>query len=45
MVYTRGAADDFDRYAKLTGDKGWSWNQMLPYFLKVNSITVSADKY
>ena len=35
MVYTRGAADDFNRYAQLTGDDGWSWNQVLPYFLKV----------
>ncbi|KAJ7243026.1 hypothetical protein C8J57DRAFT_1525921 [Mycena rebaudengoi] len=43
MVYTRGAADDFDRYAKLTGDKGWSWNQMLPYFLKNEKWTAPAD--
>ncbi|KAJ6590378.1 aryl-alcohol-oxidase from pleurotus Eryingii [Mycena sp. CBHHK59/15] len=27
MVYTRGAADDFNRYANLTGDEGWSWDQ------------------
>lgn len=35
MVYTRGSADDYNRYAKVTGDDGWSWNQMLPYFHKV----------
>ncbi|KAJ7602066.1 aryl-alcohol oxidase-like protein [Mycena rosella] len=35
MVYTRGAKDDFDRYAKLTGDEGWSWDQIFPYFLKM----------
>ncbi|KAJ6478867.1 aryl alcohol oxidase [Mycena vulgaris] len=26
MAYTRGAADDFNRYAQLTRDDGWSWN-------------------
>jgi hypothetical protein len=35
MVYSRGAADDFNRYAELTGDEGWSWDQIFPYILKV----------
>jgi choline dehydrogenase len=35
MFYTRGTSEDFDRYAKLTGDVGWSWDQILPYFFKV----------
>ncbi len=35
MVYTRGSADDYNRYAEITGDDGWSWNEMLPYILKV----------
>ncbi|KAJ6478873.1 hypothetical protein DFH09DRAFT_1466217 [Mycena vulgaris] len=37
MVYTRGAADDFDRYAAWTGDEGWAWDQMAPYFFKLMS--------
>ncbi|KAH6912228.1 GMC oxidoreductase-domain-containing protein [Coprinopsis sp. MPI-PUGE-AT-0042] len=24
LIYTRGAKDDFDRWAKVTGDEGWS---------------------
>ena len=36
MVYSRGAKDDYDRWANVTGDKGWSWSSMLPYFLKVS---------
>ncbi|KAF8649351.1 hypothetical protein AX16_005860 [Volvariella volvacea WC 439] len=28
MVYTRGSADDFDRYAEVTGDPGWKWDNM-----------------
>lgn len=35
MVWTRGSKDDWDRFAKVTGDNGWSWDEMLPYMLKV----------
>jgi choline dehydrogenase len=38
MFYTRGSMDDFNRYAALTGDPGWSWDEIFPYFLKVNSV-------
>ncbi|KAH9477942.1 Pyranose dehydrogenase 1 [Psilocybe cubensis] len=34
MAYTRGSKDDYDRWAKVTGDSGWSWNSLLPYFFK-----------
>ncbi|KAF7343529.1 Aryl-alcohol oxidase [Mycena sanguinolenta] len=34
MVYTRGARDDFDRFARVTGDQGWSWDSLIPYILK-----------
>ncbi|KAJ7242906.1 glucose dehydrogenase short protein [Mycena rebaudengoi] len=45
MVYTRGTADDFDRYAKLTGDAGWSWKQIFPYFLKNEKWSPPADHH
>ena len=35
MDYTRGSADDYDRWARVTGESGWSWNELLPYFKKV----------
>lgn len=35
MVYTRGSVDDYDRWARVTGDSGWSWDALLPYFIKV----------
>lgn len=35
MVYTRGSTEDFDRYAAVTGDSGWSWENALTYFKKV----------
>lgn len=35
MVYTRGSKEDFDRWAKVTGDNGWSWDNLVPYMKKV----------
>jgi hypothetical protein len=35
MVYTRGSSDDWDRYALVTGNKGWSWAALQPYIQKV----------
>lgn len=43
LVYTRGSADDFNRYAELAGDPGWSWEAMLPYFLKMERFSPPAD--
>ncbi|KAJ2927308.1 hypothetical protein H1R20_g9787, partial [Candolleomyces eurysporus] len=34
VFYTRGSSSDYDRWAKVTGDSGWSWKRLLPYFLK-----------
>ncbi|KAJ7653287.1 OPT oligopeptide transporter protein-domain-containing protein [Mycena polygramma] len=45
MFYTRGSADDFNRYAEITGDPGWSWNQLLPYFFKNERWTEPADHH
>ena len=32
MIYMRGQARDYDGWAALTGDDGWSWNNCLPSF-------------
>ncbi|KAF9443489.1 GMC oxidoreductase [Macrolepiota fuliginosa MF-IS2] len=31
MVFTRGAASDYDRWAKVTGDAGWTWDNLQLY--------------
>lgn len=41
MGYTRGTLDDYDRYAGMTNDQGWSWDNLQPYFRKVRSLAVS----
>ncbi|CAK5271523.1 unnamed protein product [Mycena citricolor] len=45
MVYTRGSAEDFDRFATVTGDQGWSWDKLVPYMRKVSpaSPTIFMD--
>ncbi|KAF7416250.1 hypothetical protein PC9H_002515 [Pleurotus ostreatus] len=43
MFYTRGSSDDFDRYAEVTGDSGWSWNNVQTYFAKNEKWTPPAD--
>ncbi|KAJ7489407.1 pyranose dehydrogenase [Mycena latifolia] len=45
MFYTRGSASDFNRYASLTGDAGWLWDRMLPYFFKNEKWTQPADHH
>ena len=37
LVYTRGADEEYDRWAELTGDDGWSWNALMPYYFKVRT--------
>jgi len=34
MLYLRGQARDYDEWARLTGDPGWSWQSVLPIFRK-----------
>ncbi|KAG6910318.1 hypothetical protein DXG01_011386 [Tephrocybe rancida] len=38
MYYTRGSSSDFDRFANVTGDPGWSWNSLQPYIRKVGLL-------
>ncbi|KAJ7504892.1 aryl-alcohol oxidase-like protein [Mycena galericulata] len=45
MVYTRGSAEDYDRWAAVTGDPGWSWDSLLPYFFKNEKWTPPADDH
>lgn len=35
MAFCRGTKDDYDRWAQVTGDDGWSWDNMQEHILKV----------
>jgi len=35
LIHQYGPDEDWDRYAKLTGDPGWAWNNVKNYVKKV----------
>ena len=41
MIYMRGQAADYDHWRQL-GNEGWSWSDVLPYFLKSEDSEVHA---
>ncbi|KAG6917145.1 hypothetical protein DXG01_003658 [Tephrocybe rancida] len=43
MYYTRGSSSDFDRYARETGDPGWSWKNLQQYIRKVGSFIIACS--
>ncbi|KAF9061468.1 GMC oxidoreductase-domain-containing protein, partial [Rhodocollybia butyracea] len=45
MAYCRGSKDDYDRWAEVTGDEGWSWNSLQPYIRKVKKTLPPADHH
>ena len=44
MLYVRGAADDFDRWAA-KGCPGWSYADVLPFFRQMESSPLGDDRY
>ncbi len=45
MVYTRGTARDYDRWAAEYGCEGWSFRDVLPYFRRSETNTTFANEY
>jgi choline dehydrogenase-like flavoprotein len=44
MIYVRGQPEDFDHWGQL-GNRGWSWDNVLPYFKKAESWERGADEF
>ncbi|KAK0471716.1 aryl-alcohol oxidase precursor [Armillaria novae-zelandiae] len=45
MFYTRGPSQDYDRYAQISGDPGWGWEALQPYFRKNERIVPPSDHH
>ncbi|KAJ6608666.1 aryl-alcohol-oxidase from pleurotus Eryingii [Mycena sp. CBHHK59/15] len=45
MAFNRGSDDVWNNWAQLTGDSGWSWKSMLPYYMKTSRIVPPADHH
>ncbi|RBY76233.1 choline dehydrogenase [Blastococcus sp. TF02-09] len=45
MIYIRGAAADYDAWADLTGDRSWSYEHVLPLFLRMEDNARGADEW
>ncbi len=43
MIYMRGQKSDYDHWAAL-GNKGWSWDEVLPYFKRNEDYQHGADE-
>ncbi|KAF7305845.1 phosphoribosylaminoimidazole carboxylase [Mycena chlorophos] len=43
MAWTRGSSEDWDRFAATVGDDSWKWDNMVPYFEKVEKLTPPVD--
>jgi len=44
MIYVRGQPEDFDHWAQL-GNRGWSWDDVLPHFKKAEDWEGEADDF
>ena len=44
LIYVRGQPEDFDHWAQL-GNRGWSWDDILPYFKKAENWEGEANEW
>ena len=45
MIYMRGQSHDYDQWAEMTGDPGWRWDAVLPFFKKSEDYYGGADPF
>lgn len=45
MIYIRGHASDYERWAQATGDPRWGWDHVLPLFKRSEAHELGGDEY
>ncbi len=45
MIYMRGQSRDYDEWARISGDKSWSWESVLPLFKLSEDHWRGGDEY
>ncbi|TFK91941.1 GMC oxidoreductase [Polyporus arcularius HHB13444] len=45
MAFNRGTRDDYDRWARVTGDDGWSFHKLYPFIKGMDTVTPPADHH
>ena len=45
MIYMRGQREDYDDWARLTGDDGWRWDNVLPLFKRSEDHHRGGDEF
>ena len=45
MIYMRGQREDYDEWARVSGDSGWSWDAVLPIFKRSEDHHGGADAW
>lgn len=45
MIYMRGQASDYNRWAELTEDPGWKWESLLPLFKQIEDYHGGENEY
>lgn len=43
MAHMRGCRADFQRWVDATGDERWSWESLLPHFIRMETFSAGAD--
>src|SRR3546814_3920530 len=44
MGFQRGSRTVFDDWGRITGDAGWSWQGLLPFFRRLENASGGADR-
>ncbi|XP_021953171.2 glucose dehydrogenase [FAD, quinone] [Folsomia candida] len=44
MIHLRGHTQDFDNWARITGDPSWSWAGVLPYYKSIEDYDEGGDE-